>query len=32
MSADYQQPDVRVDAATRLLHATFSVRNDSLDT
>ena len=32
MSADYLQPDVRLDAATRHLHATFSVRNDSLDT
>jgi len=32
MSADYQQPDIRLDPATRRLHAAFSVRNDSLDT
>ena len=32
MSADYQLDDVTLDANGRLLHASFAVRNDSLDT
>ena len=29
MNAAYAEPDVRLDAATRTLHAAFAVRNDT---
>ncbi|MCU1235101.1 MAG: type transporter [Candidatus Solibacter sp.] len=32
MSAAYLEPSVKLDAATRMAHADFEVRNDSLDT